>query len=93
MMFPPSILYMRKARQKQRDILLPIPLFLLWPIVAAVALILAPFAIVNYIIFASPGSRLKVLAIAPGLYTLICGLRGLRIDVRNEKDNICIRFI
>jgi hypothetical protein len=76
-MIPPSIVVVRIGR-----VVLPLPVFLLWPLLAALlplALVVLPLIPIGGI---GPGERLRWPVMA---WAVLGSLRGLRIDVRQSS--------
>jgi hypothetical protein len=64
------------------------PLFLLWPLMAVLALILAPF----WSIYVLARGR-NPAALAGGICGLIFSLRGARVEVESPAASVLVRVI
>ena len=65
------------------------PLFLLWPLVAALALILFPIVLLIAIVFWYQGWSWRVLMVGPAILACLCNLRGLSVEYQQYQE----RFI
>ena len=92
MTFPPSVLRLQ-VRSQDQHVRLWLPLFLLWPMMAVVALILAPLAFAAAIILRPKGSIRPLLLAGPRLLGLFFALRGLRVKVESESQLVLISFV
>lgn len=87
MKFPPSILSLRIKGESNFSLWLP--LFLIWPILLLVALVILPF-IFLISLFYLKGNVSRSILIVPASYNLISDLKGLTVEVDNPKNNISI---
>ncbi|HEY4244021.1 MAG TPA: hypothetical protein VGM88_29615 [Kofleriaceae bacterium] len=89
MTFPPSILRLRVRTPDHAWPTLWLPLFLLWPLLllllVPLALIVLLFAIVLY-----PHQIVRAFEAVGVLFAIVCGLRGLHIDVVNRDAQFLI---
>ena len=92
MMFPPSLLRIYIAGDRRHRINLWLPLILLWPFVLLLGLLLAPLLLL-LALFTWPRFGRTLLLAAPRLVTLICALRGLRIQVGSGREQFYLYFI
>jgi len=83
--FPPSVLRIRRTVDGRRRRNLWLPLFLLWPLAAVLWLALLPLILIVALLTWRRGTGRVLLFGGPKLFRLFCALRGLRIDT--EKDN------
>ncbi len=67
-----------------------LPLFLLWPAAVLIALIVYPVLLVAAIILWRKGLGKTLLLSGPHLFRLFCGLRGLRVDVKQERQRVVV---
>ena len=91
-MMPPAILRFRIVKNKRRKVALWLPIFLLWPplfllFVASLPLIL----VLGLAFWWHPKARMAVRSIVPVL-RIICSLRGFKIDVKNEGEQVFIKI-
>ncbi len=89
MTLPPSILRLQ-LRGPQRRIRLWLPLFLLWPPLAIVGLILAPLVLLAAVVLWPRGWGRPVLMAGPALVRLVFALRGLKIEVDGPEQTVFI---
>ena len=82
---PPLIMRVR-IRNTNTKFGLWIPLFLIFPIVAVLVIVLAPLALLAALIVLPFGYARTVLC-APALFSVFCAMRGLEVDIVNgSKD-------
>lgn len=89
-MWPPSLLRIHIQEQKRRKISLWLPVFLLWPLAAALAAVLAPPVLVLALAGWSVAKR--VVLLAPAAADVLCSLRGLRVHVNGQDGDVTIAF-
>ncbi len=65
-----------------------IPLFLIWPIVLVLLLLLIPLVFLGMTIAGRISRFWVVLRITLAAYSMICSLRGLRIDIQRENTTL-----
>jgi hypothetical protein len=82
---PPAVLLARFGAV--RWLVLPLPLFLLWPGLALAAVLLG-------LLWVLTGFR-RTGPVVAGLYALrlFCDLRGTRIDLHGGDDDLYLRFV
>lgn len=61
-----------------------IPLFLIWPIVILLLLLVLPFVFIGLAVAGRISQFWKVLRVIFAAYLMICAVRGLRIDIHKE---------
>jgi len=91
MTFPPSVMRVR-VRNARRQFGLWFPLFILWPLVALIALLLVPLALIGALILWPRGWGRPLLLAGPLLFALLFALRGLTVEVGNPSEQILISF-
>jgi galactitol-specific phosphotransferase system IIC component len=91
MMRPPLFLRVR-FHGKRRGFGLWLPLFLIWPLFLAGALLLLPLVLLAAIILFPFGWSLTVLMFGPLVLRVLCALRGLHVDIRDNKEQVYISF-
>ncbi len=71
-----------------------LPLFLLWPLLFAIVVLLSPLILAGLIAaFFVFSFRLDIFAFGLGLHELLCSLRGLAVQVReNDGFEVDIQF-
>ena len=91
MILQPSFLRVRIKNSKRRFGLW-LPLFLIWPLFALIALPLLPLALVLAVLLWRRGRGKALLLAAPALFRLFCALRGLLIEIENPTQRVSIAF-
>jgi len=91
MTLPPSVLRIRVINDKKRFSIW-LPLFLVWPLVLAVALVLSPLIIVLSVVLWHRGLGKTLLLSGPLFFALFSELRGLEIDVQNGPETVLVYF-
>jgi hypothetical protein len=66
------------------------PMFLLWPVALAILIILAPLILLAVLILWPTGWGKWILQILGNVYTIVCALRGLKVDIKNERQIVYI---
>jgi len=92
MMWPPMVFRLRVVEGGRRRFRLCVPLFLLWPLVLGLALVLAPIVILMAILTWRRGSGKALLLAGPRFFGLACAVRGLQVDVRSPAEHVFISF-
>jgi len=82
---PPALLLVRVGRA--RRLTLPLPLFLLWPLVLLAWVVLGPAWLVT------AGRRPALLAAGITALRAFNELRGTRVDIRGRDASIYLQFI
>jgi hypothetical protein len=77
MIWPPSVVQLRIYKDGRRKKNLWVPVFVLWPPVVLIALLLAPVAVPVLWLAAGRGRRRRAVLAGPKLFRLFCALRGL----------------
>ncbi len=91
MTLPPSVLRVRVEDEDSR-FRLWLPLFVLWPPVLLIGLLLSPLVIVAAAVMWPRGWGRTVLLGGPHAFRLFCSLRGLEIRVRDNSEDVLISF-
>lgn len=89
MMWPPSILRLRIHNQR-RHFGLWLPLFLIWPLLLVLGVVLLPLLLVGAVIVWHKGWGKPLLFAGPALFWMLCALRGFEVDVKNRSDQVLI---
>ena len=92
MMFPPSILRVR-VRNQQHHFSLWLPLFLLWPVLMVLALLLLPLLLIAAVILSYKGWGIPLLMAGPVIFGLLCAMRGLKVDIGEEPEKFYISLL
>ncbi len=89
---PPLVMRLRIRRDDRMGIRLCLPLFLIYPLLAVLALLLLPLALVAALLLLPLGWSRAVILICPRLYGVICALRELKVDIQKKGERIFISF-
>ena len=95
-MMPPALLYLRVPRPGRRTLALWLPIFVLWPFVgvlAAVACAALPAVLLVAVPFGKAGVVLRCARLLPCVLSLLCALRGLRVQVAEQGRHFEITFL
>jgi hypothetical protein len=92
MNIPPCLMRLRIINPEQ-NINLWLPLFLVWIILAAIALVLSPLVAVLVILLWPFGWGEFPLLLGPYVYNCLCSVRGLSIDIKKRNDVVRIFFV
>lgn len=84
MIFPPSILRIRTVKKGKKKLGLWLPVFLLWPVILGLLVLL--FALAICLRRGAKGRM--ILAGLPQLFVAACALRGLKVDVEQDDQRI-----
>jgi hypothetical protein len=91
MNLPPLLMRLRVFNKRSR-ISLWIPLFLIWPIVLAIAIVLAPLVLIIALITWPIGWGKPFLLAGPTIGRCVCALHGLEVDVKEGDQSFLISF-
>jgi hypothetical protein len=91
MNWPPYIMRLRIYRENRR-ISLWVPLFLILSFLLILALILVPILLILALILWFTGWGKLLLMSGPVIFSCLCALRGLEIDVKGGKEQILVSF-
>lgn len=92
MTMPPWLMRLKVIDEGCR-INLWLPLFLVWILLGALAIILLPLAIIAILVLYPFKWSREATRMVPVICSCVCGLRGLKVDVKNQKGTILIYFI
>lgn len=92
MNIPPCLMHLR-IHNEEHNIGLWLPLFLAWLILAALVLALLPIFLILLIVAWPFGWGEFMLLLGPRFYTILCALKGLKVDVNRHKEQIAITFV
>ena len=87
MTIPPSILIVRVSRFP-----LWLPLFLIWPLVAALWIGFLPLLMTVAILTGRRRWLVPLLILGPSIYRVFAAFRGTTIDVHNGNQKIYVAF-
>lgn len=80
---PPYLMRLR-IMNPEHKISLWLPLFLIFPLVAVILLVLLPLALLAAIVLLPFGWG-RVLLMVPAALTIMCAARGLEVEVENKN--------
>jgi hypothetical protein len=89
---PPLIMRLHIKREGRMGIRLWLPLFLIYPLLAALALLLLPLVLVAALILLPLGWSRAIILIYPRLYSVICALRELEVDFQKKDERMFFSF-
>jgi hypothetical protein len=92
MSWPPMLMHI-KIKNKDTKFGLWLPLFLLFPIVLVIFLILSPFILIAIIVLWNSGWGKMALFALSAAFVACWSLRGLKVDVRNPDECVSISII
>jgi hypothetical protein len=92
MNFPPCLMRL-KIINAEHHVNLWLPLFLLWIILGALALVLSPLVALLVILLWPMGWGEFLLLLGPYVYNCVCALRGLSVDISNKSEIVLIYFV
>jgi len=92
MSIPPLIMRLRVKREGRMGIRLWLPLFLVYPFLAVLVLLLLPLLILAALLLLPLGWSRAVILVCPRLYGVICALKGLKADIQGEDERIFVSF-
>ena len=91
MIWPPSVLRLR-IHTSRRHFGLWLPLFLVWPLLLVLGLVLWPLLLIGAIVLWHRGWGKTLLLGGPALFRLFCALRGLKVEVKQPSEKVLISF-
>lgn len=92
MSFPPCLMRLKIINQDHR-INLWLPVFLVWILLGALAIILTPLVLLLVLLLWPWGWGKLLWNLGPTLYCCVCSLRDLKIDVNQNREMVLIYFI
>jgi hypothetical protein len=92
MSIPPCLLHVRVHNQ-QHNFGIWLPLFLAWLILAILVLAFLPLFLILLILALPFGWGEFVLLVGPRFYNILCGLKGLKLDVDKTNEKVEILFV
>ena len=90
MLIPPSMIYIRLRRRHGRGLWLLLPVFLAWPLLAAVEVLAVPVVAATAPAALPWGCSRTVLGFVPRMMELFASLRGLRVATSSREEEIRI---
>ena len=92
MIFPPMWFRIKIRQTGGHNFGLWLPLFLIWPIVLVLAILLFPFVLIVSIFQLLAGRRKLLILIFPRFCSVICALRGMKVDVQSPDETVYVVF-
>ena len=94
MMLPPWLLLIRWKPREKAGWVLPVPIFLIWPVTLALWLALFPFFLLASVGWWACGKGTASFLMWPRVLVLLCTLSGLSIELPGGKglDRIVVAF-
>ena len=93
MRHPPAIVRIRVQRRNGGSFGLPLPLFLLWPVVLALAMVIVPMWLTAALAWWTFRRENQVLLIPWRVLVVICCLGGLLLEVKTSgRKRVCIEL-
>ena len=90
MTWPPAILRLRVCGGSGQRVRLWIPLFLLWPLALALALLALPILLVAALVTRRGSRPRRIVRALPAIWPAICAARGLLVDVEDAEHSVHI---
>jgi hypothetical protein len=82
----PNFVHLRICDGDRFKLRLWLPLFLAWPIVLIVFLVLLPILVVAELVLRLAHVRIQIFGMLFGLFSLVSATRGLTVKVRSERS-------
>lgn len=92
MNMPPCLMRL-KVVNEERSINLWLPLFLAWILLGVLAIILLPLLVIAVLVLWSFERGREVMRMGSLICCCVCGLRGLTVDVKNQREIVLIYFM
>ena len=92
MSIPPCLMHVRIQNEKH-NFGIWLPLFLAWLILAAFVLALLPIYLILLLVCWPFGWGKFMLLLGPRIYNILCALRGLKVDIDRQREQVAISFI
>ena len=89
----PLLIKTKIPRQDKAPVTLYLPLFLAWPILLAILLLLLPFLVIAVVVTWPMRYKAMLIRFYPMLFAVLWNLQGLVIDVEHKDDKIYMEFI
>jgi hypothetical protein len=82
----PNIINLKICDGEKFKLRLWLPLFLAWPIVLVLFLVLLPILVVAELVLRLARIRVQIFGLLFGLFSLVSATRGLTVKVRSERS-------
>lgn len=89
----PPMLMRLKFHGEDRDFGIWLPLFLLLPLALVVFIILSPLILIAFIVLWPSGWGKRALLALWATLQIFCSLRGLKVDIQNQQQNVFISVV
>ncbi len=89
----PPMLMQLGIKHEKKYIRLWIPLFIVFLLILPFIVLLAPFVLLTTIILWPFGWGRPILYGGPAVFNCLCALRGLKVDIKENKQILLISFI
>jgi len=90
MIMVPIFMNIRILKNNKKKLKIFIPLVLIWILLFALLIALAPFVLISSVILWRRGYGKTMLITYPMLFSLICSLSGLSVQIEKMDKNISI---
>ena len=89
----PSIMNLRIEDGNQFRLRLWLPLFLVWPVVLVLFLILLPFLVVAEVVLRLTNVQIYLFRLLGGVFSLLSALRGLTVRVKSVRSSSIVDVV
>jgi hypothetical protein len=89
MRWPPSLLHLRIRNERHRFGLW-LPLFLIWPVVLVLGLALWPLLVIAAAALWYRGWGMPLLLGGVAIFGVFCALRGLKVDIKQDSQQVLV---
>jgi len=86
----PPLLMRLRLPHKEGSLNLWIPVFLVYPLLLAIALLLVPFVLIASLLMWPSGWGKPLLLSGPAAFRLLWNTRGLKVDIRQNSGRLLI---
>jgi hypothetical protein len=83
----PSIINLRIQTGKRFRLRLWLPLFIVWPILLVLFLLLLPFLVIAEVVMRIAGTGIRIFAMLGGVVSVLSALRGTVVRVDSPKSD------
>jgi hypothetical protein len=89
----PSIMNLRIEDGNKFRLRLWLPLFLVWPVVLVLFLILLPFLVVAEVVLRLTNVQIYLFRMLGGVFSLLSALRGLTVRVKSVRSSSIVDVV
>ncbi len=89
----PSIMNLRIEDGNKFRLRLWLPLFLVWPVVLVLFLILLPFLVVAEVVLRLTNVQIYLFRLLGGVFSLLSALRGLTVRVKSVRSSSIVDVV